>query len=937
MADDVIHEQADLSLVEIHREGRGRHALTQANEHGNKGSSLRAMAQFELSNGDRPLLVPPGFIVPVAVHDNYRREGSVPEFLRLEVQGAIGQLYEEWSRLARPFSDGSPIPFAVSVRSGAPDSMPGQMETILNVGLCEPPPNDAPEEAKRLWYASHAQYVSSIGWLLHLLKPSPGGTDSPPEELSDDALHASFVRPISELHDVEDCIGHAALTSQAYAEVDALLMRRYQALCNQGLAAPEAIGKLEDQIFHAIKLVYASWDSERASIYRERESLAATSTAVIIQLMVYGNVTSTSASGVAFSRDPNSGEPHVTGELIVRAQGDSVVAGARPVRQLSDLDASWDDLRSALKTVLRHAEKLYQNVVEVEFTWEAQTLWLLQARVAKRSGLAAFRIAYDISSEKKGGSVGLGGITALKLLQPNDVDRLLNPRLAPHSFKSLATGLPASPGAAVGTMFLSSEALTRAHHEWEDKPRDRREEKTPPHWILVRPETSPDDVEAMRYASGIVTARGGVASHAAVVARGMNKPTIVGASELRLEADALHVGGARIPEGNWLSIDGNSGELFEGELQLEPGAPTHEFLEVMNLVEGYLGEQKDPLFVRANASHTGEFEAACNAKAQGVGLCRSERAFETGGGVKHYQGLLRTFLTTSSERPDHIAARDELREALAAQSHELLARFPHQPVAIRFLDPALGEWFPEGLRQSPTSQENRVRAQNPVLGIRGVRLAFLFPELYKMQIAAIFSAVARRVAEGAPLPELELIVPMVVNAREVERVKRLVGEHLVGFRRLISVARNWTVTVGAMVETPAALLNLLEIARESDFISLGTNDLTQLVYGFSRDDLEGELMPTYLQEGVLRKNPFQTIDENVVGVMISDALERVRKELGQRYKVAAAGEHASDPESIPWFVAQKLSYISVSGNRSRLFAARIAVAQAVLRGQRKSK
>jgi pyruvate,orthophosphate dikinase len=933
LADDAEHEQADLSLVTIHREGHGRHALTQANEHGNKGSSLRAMAQFELSNGNRPLLVPPGFILPVAVHDTYRREGRVPEFLRIEIQDAIARVYDEWSQLARTFPDGCPIPFAVSVRSGAPDSMPGQMETILNVGLCDPPHNDAPEEARRLWYASHAQYVSSIGWLLHLLKPPVNGTDSPPEELSDDALHAGFVRPISGLHDVEDCIGTAALTSQAYAEVDALLMRRYQALYDQGLAPPKAIGKLEDQILHAIKLVYASWDSERASIYRERESLAATSTAVIIQLMVYGNLTSTSASGVAFSRDPNSGEPHVTGELIVRAQGDSVVAGARPVRQLSDLDESWDELRSALKTALSHAERLYQNVVEVEFTWEAQKLWLLQARVAKRSGLAAFKVAYDISSEKKGGSVGLGGITALNLLKPNDVDRLLNPRLAPHSSKSLATGLPASPGAAVGTIFLSSKALTHAYREWAKSAKDRRD-ANPPQWILVRPETSPDDVEAMRYASGIVTARGGVASHAAVVARGLNKPTIVGASELRLEADSLHVGGTRIPEGDSLSIDGNSGELFDGALQLEPGAPTHEFLEVMNLVEGFLVKQDNPLFVRANASHTGEFEAACNAKAQGVGLCRSERAFEKGGGAKHYQGLLKTFLTTSCDRSDHVAAREELRDALEAQSHELLARFPHQPVAIRFLDPALGEWFPAGLRESSASQESRVSAQNPVLGIRGVRLAFLYPELYKMQIDAILRAVARRVAEGAPLPELELIVPMVVTAREVERVKRLVDERLVAFRRLVSVARNWKVTVGAMVETPAALLNLVEIATESDFISLGTNDLTQLVYGFSRDDLEGELMPTYLQEGVLRKNPFQTIDENVVGIMISDALEKVRKKLGERYKVAAAGEHASDPESIPWFVGQKLSYISVSGNRSRLFAARIAVAQAALKGQK---
>jgi pyruvate,orthophosphate dikinase len=626
---------------------------------------------------------------------------------------------------------------------------------------------------------------------------------------------------------------------------------------------------------------------------------------------------------VGFTRDPSTGEQGAYGDFLVNAQGEDVVAGIRNTLPLSELERRFPKIYKELMGIFNRLEKHYRDMCDTEFTIEQGKLWMLQTRVGKRTGVAALRMAVDMTRKS---DLGITREEALQRITAEHLEQVLHPQFGEGDYKVLATGLPASPGAAVGKAYFTADDAADAA--------DRGERV-----VLVRNETSPEDVHGMAASEGILTARGGLVSHAAVVARGWGKPAVVGAEKIKIKGKEFSVDGTTVKEGDVISINGTTGEVVIGELDLKTGERPKEFDTVLSWADAVRHAKAKstkgcpPLLVRANADTGADAKQARDFGAEGIGLCRTEHMFL---GEDRLPIVRRMILAATPEEEQ--AALEELRKAQKADFEDILEAMDGLPVTVRLLDPPLHEFLPSteelaikdatgGLTDEERALYEAARSWhefNPMLGTRGVRLGVIKPGLYAMQVRALMEAAAERTKKGGK-PVVEIMIPLTVTREELALARgwteEAIAEATKGAKKKINVL------IGTMVETPRAALRADEIAEEADFFSFGTNDLTQMTFGFSRDDVEGRMMSTYLEQGLLKRNPFETLDATGVGELVYIGAERGRKTKPQ-LKLGICGEHGGDPESIILFYDAGLDYVSCSPFRVPI--ARLSAAQAVL-------
>jgi pyruvate,orthophosphate dikinase len=647
--------------------------------------------------------------------------------------------------------------------------------------------------------------------------------------------------------------------------------------------------------------------------------------------MVFGNRDDNSGTGVGFTRDPATGAKGAYGDFLVNAQGEDVVAGIRNTEPIAELQKPFPEVYKELLAIFARLEGHYQDMCDTEFTIDQGKLWMLQTRVGKRTGVAALQMAVDMADPK---DLGISKAEAVSRITEDHLDSVLHPQFSGSGYSVWAKGLGASPGAAVGKIYFTADDAAAAAERGEQV-------------ILVRSETSPEDVHGMLASEGILTARGGLVSHAAVVARGWGKPAVVGAEVLRLAAHSVTVGDVTLQEGDWVSLDGGAGIVVAGQVPLTAASPPEAFATVLSWADEI---RKDHLAVRANAD-TGE--DAANARslgAEGIGLCRTEHMFL---GEDRLPVVRRMILADTPD--DETAALEELRQVQREDFIDILTAMDGLPVTVRLLDPPLHEFLPSteemAIKQATvglTPEEQRLYAAalswkeaNPMLGTRGVRLGVVKPGLYAMQVRALMEAARQRVVDGGH-PIVEIMIPLTVSREELALARGWVEEAVAevtaeaapkpskGATKATAKAGTLEVTIGTMIETPRAALLAGEIAEQADFFSFGTNDLTQMTFGFSRDDVEGRMMSAYLELGLLPRNPFDTIDQDGVGELVRLGTERGRA-TKPSLKVGVCGEHGGDPESIALFYDASLDYVSCSP--FRVPVARLAAAQAVLAKQ----
>ncbi len=676
------------------------------------------------------------------------------------------------------------------------------------------------------------------------------------------------------------------------------------------------------QLRGAVEAVFKSWNGARAKAYRVRERIShELGTAVNVQTMVFGNRDDNSGTGVGFTRNAATGENKPYGDFLINAQGEDVVAGIRNTEDLDHMALYFPEIHGDLLAIFARLERHYQDMCDTEFTIEQGKLWMLQTRVGKRTGVAALRMAVDMTkgSGKGAAKWKISKEEALTRVSADHLDSVLHPQFS-GSGKVIAKGLAASPGAAVGKVYFTADDAEAAAE---------RGEKV----ILVRSETSPEDVHGMMASQGILTARGGLVSHAAVVARGWGTPAVVGAEAVKITGKSFTAGGVTVNEGDSISIDGSSGEVVLGEMTLANAEPPAEFDVILGWADTIRTKGKRKLGVRANAD-TGE--DAANARrlgAEGIGLCRTEHMFLAPDRLP----VVRRMILASTEQ-EEIEALDELRKVQQDDFTEILDAMDGLPVTVRLLDPPLHEFLPsiEELRiKQATSglsaeEEQLLRAaeswseHNPMLGTRGVRLGVIKPGLYAMQVRALLDAAAALRKQGKN-PIVEIMIPLTVTREELALARGWVETEIEAATK--NLRKKPHITIGTMIETPRAALRADEIAEEADFFSFGTNDLTQMAFGFSRDDIESRMMPAYLEQGLLKRNPFETIDVGGVGELVKIAAERGRK-AKPSIKLGVCGEHGGDPESIALFNEAGLDYVSCSPFRVPI--ARLAAAQAIV-------
>jgi pyruvate,orthophosphate dikinase len=701
----------------------------------------------------------------------------------------------------------------------------------------------------------------------------------------------------------------------------------------------------DDQLRGAIEAVFSSWNAPRAIAYRNRERIAHDlGTAVNVQAMVFGNRDDASGTGVGFTRDPATGTRGEYGDFLINAQGEDVVAGIRNTEPLSALKDQFPTIHKELLSIFARLEAHYRDMCDTEFTIEQGKLWMLQTRVGKRTGSAALRIAVDMVGER---TIKLSKSEAVGRVTGDHLDQVLHPQFSGSGYTVLTKGLAASPGAAVGRVYLTADDAQAAAERGEQV-------------VLVRSETSPEDVHGMLAAEGILTARGGLVSHAAVVARGWGKPAVVGAEALRITEASFTVGDTVVNEGDWISIDGTNGTVVLGQVPLSQGETPAEFETILGWADeiraGHLG-------VRANADNGPDATNARNHGAEGIGLCRTEHMFL---GEDRLPIVRRMILASTPEEEE--SALEQLRVAQKADFEEILEAMDGLPVTIRLLDPPLHEFLPGtqelavkeatvGLTPEEARLYEAAKAWhefNPMLGTRGVRLGVIKPGLYAMQVRALMEAALARVAVGGQ-PIVEIMIPLTVSREELALARSWVEDAVAktladsatgestpakksakgaakgikGAARSSAIPETLHVLIGTMIETPRAALLAAEIAEEADFFSFGTNDLTQMTFGFSRDDVEGRMMSEYLELGLLKRNPFEVVDPDGVGELVRLGVERGRS-TRPGLKIGVCGEHGGDPASIATFAQAGLDYVSCSPFRVPI--ARLACAQAVLAG-----
>ena len=850
---------------------------------GGKGANLAEMTSV------LDLPVPPGFTISTDACRHYLDTHEWAPGLVDEVDAQVRLLEESSGKKLGDAHD----PLLVSVRSGAKFSMPGMMDTVLDLGLNDDSVEGLAEATdRRFAYDSYRRFIQMFGKVV---------LEVPAEEFEKRMAGARQ-------------LAHVTDDNQIPPYVLRGVIEEFKAVIHRATGEPFPQEPV-DQLHRAIDAVFRSWNSPRARAYRTREHIDHhLGTAVNVQTMVFGNRDEQSGTGVGFTRDPATGHPGFYGDFLLNAQGEDVVAGTHATRPLAELADVFPAIHDELVDIFGRLEEHYRDMLDTEFTIEQGKLWMLQTRVGKRTGAAALKLAVAMTDDPV---IHLTKAEAVARVSPEHLDQVLHPQFEKGQDNVvLARGLAASPGAAVGKVYFSADDAVEAH--------DRGEAV-----ILVRPETSPDDVHGMHAAEGILTSRGGLVSHAAVVARGWGKPAVVGAESLHIGAHSFSVDSTTVNEGDVISIDGTTGEVVLGEVRLAEGSHPEEFELILSWADEIRGAS---MAVRANADTGPDASVARAYGAQGIGLCRTEHMF-LGDRLPVVQRMI---LADTPETEQ--AALDELLIVQTEDFESILEAMDGLPVTVRLLDPPLHEFLPDweemirGDALGTLDAEHRRlfeaaktwHESNPMLGTRGVRLGIVKAGLYKMQVRALMTAAATRAAAGGT-PIIEIMIPLIVTKAELALVRRWVEEEVADAKAQAGL--DFEVLIGTMIETPRAAIRGDDIAEEADFFSFGTNDLTQMTFGFSRDDVEGRMMTRYLDEGLLPRNPFETIDHRGVGDLVRMGVERGRAS-NPSIKIGVCGEHGGDPESISFFHEVGLDYVSCSP--FRVPVARLAVAQAIL-------
>ena len=865
---------------------------------GGKGANLAQMAQMGLS-------VPPGFIISTKVCEYfYKNNKKIPKKLIKQVNKEL-KIIEKISK--KKFGDLS-NPLLISVRSGARVSMPGMMDTILNLGL-----NDKTVIALKK-KTSHGRFAKdSYRRFIQMYSNVVFGIESYLfEELIENYKLTKGVIQDTELEE-DDWDG---------------LIQNFKDIVKEKRKKnfPQNVN---EQLWGAISAIFLSWNSKRAKAYRKINHIPDHwGTAVNVQSMVFGNMGKNCATGVAFTRNPSTGEKELFGEYLINAQGEDVVAGTRTPQYISkklknksnsealSMEESMPKIFHQLKKIFKQLENKYKDMQDIEFTVENNKLWILQTRSGKRTAKAAIKIAVDMVKEKL-----ISNKEAVLRIDPNTLDTLLHPTLDEKADKKvIASGLPASPGAASGKVTFSADEAERLKEQMQDT-------------ILVRAETSPEDINGMHAAKGILTARGGMTSHAAVIARGMGKPCVSGSNEINIDYDnkSFKSGNYEVKEGDVITIDGGNGKVMLGEVPTVKPAISREFSKLMSWAD-----QFRKLKVRTNSETPLDTKIAREFGAEGIGLCRTEHMFFD---EKRIISVRQMILSKTVED-----RREALKKILPYQKNDFVEIFKIMnglPVTVRLLDPPLHEFLPKTSKDiddvakelQMTNKDIKYRIielheQNPMLGHRGCRLGISFPEIYQMQCQAIFEALAECKKQKFKSVIPEIMIPLVSTAAEIQILRNLVVETAERIQKAHKIKIKYF--VGTMIELPRAALRAKDIAKFADFFSFGTNDLTQTTFGISRDD-SGKFLNDYVENKIFNKDPFISIDERGVGELIQIASERGKKQK-KSLKLGICGEHGGDPKSIEFCAETGLDYVSCSPYRVPV--ARLAAAQAYLKGKK---
>ncbi len=882
---------------------------------GGKGANLAEMNLIGVP-------VPPGFTITTDVCTEYYTHGrdKVVEMIRPEVEKAIAEIE---AHTGNKFNDNK-NPLLVSVRSGARASMPGMMDTILNLGL-----NDEAVEAiakksgnERFAWDSYRRFVQMYGDVVLGMKPESKEDEDPFEEIID---HLKAEKKVQNDTD---------LTTDDLKE----MVKRFKAAVKKQTGNDFPADAWE-QLWGAVMSVFQSWMNDRAILYRKLNNIPAEwGTAVNVQAMVFGNMGDNSATGVCFSRDAATGENLFNGEYLVNAQGEDVVAGIRTPQQITaegsrrwaqsqgvseedraskfpSLEEVMPEAYKELDAIQRNLEKYFTDMQDMEFTIQDGKLWMLQTRSGKRTGAAMVKIAMDMLDEKL-----IDEKTAILRCEAAKLDELLHPVFDKDAMKSaqvMTKGLPASPGAATGPIVFFAEDA----EVWKDT---KREEA-----ILVRIETSPEDLKGMNVAAGILTARGGMTSHAAVVARGMGKCCVSGAGDAKIDykARTLEINGTKLKEGDWISLNGSTGEVYLGKVATQEAELSGDFAKLMDLTSKYTRMK-----VRTNADTPNDAAVAIKFGAQGIGLCRTEHMFFEGDRILAVREMILA--------DDEDGRRKALAKLLPIQRGDFEGIFEAMnglPVTVRLLDPPLHEFVPHTEKdqkdlakhlgigfETVREKVESLHEVNPMLGHRGCRLGNTYPEITEMQARALIEAALNTRKKGTQV-NLEIMVPLIGNVNELKYQKTIIDNTA----RQIFTERGEEIAymVGTMIEVPRAALTADEVAEVAEFFSFGTNDLTQMTLGFSRDDI-GKFLPIYLEKGILEQDPFQVLDRVGVGSLVREGVNKGRSTRAG-LKCGICGEHGGEPSSVEFCHTAGLDYVSCSPFRVPI--ARLSAAQAAIK------
>ncbi len=866
-------------------------------ELGGKGYGLVEMTKLGLP-------VPPGVVITTRMCNEYFKRGKK---LWPELQNAITEkvkLLEK--KVGKKFND-KDNPLLVSVRSGAPYSMPGMMDTVLNLGI-----NDTVVDIiarkfgdERFAYDTYRRFIQLFGKIVMKV----------PGEL--------FDKELDRLKDELKVKNDIEVSADGWKE----LVKRYKKVIkdNTGKELPQDPW---DQLFMAVGAVFESWWNQRAIDYRKIYKISdELGTAVNIVMMVFGNMDDKSGTGVAFTRNPSTGEKKLYGEFLLKAQGEDVVAGIRTPVPVEKLREIMPDAYRQLEDIAKKLEQYFKDMQDIEFTVESGKLYMLQTRNAKRTAAAAVKVAIDMVNEGL-----IGREDAVLRVEPNQLQTLLYKQIDPNAnATSIAKGLAASPGAAVGKVVFTNEGAQELRKKGESV-------------ILVRPETTPEDIVGIAESNGVLTSRGGMTSHAAVVTRGMGKPCIVGAETIKINMEGRYfeAGGQRVKEGDIITIDGTTGNVFIGELPLVEPKLSGDVGKILEWADSFRR-----LRVRANADTPEMAAKARENKAEGIGLARTERMFNAPDRLTLVQKMILS--DTLEERKKYL---DQIKPLQKNDFKMLFKIMKGQPVTIRLLDlplheflPKLEEILPEVTELRITGKDKKLLAEkekvlkrvlelkeyNPMMGQRGVRLALMYPEIYEMQVAAIIEAAIDVLKEDGEAPIVEIMISQVAEAEELRRAREIVTR--VAEETMKASGEKIKYKVGTMIETPRAALTGSKLAKYADFFSFGTNDLTQATFAFSRDDVEAKFIPFYVDNKVLPADPFSTLDADGVGRLVAIG-SKEGKQGNPELEVGVCGETGGDPDSIEKFNSFDIDYVSASPYRVPI--ARLAAAQAELKKKHSS-